>query len=252
MAGIDIGKGLKGLFSGASNVVDGAVKTAVNAAKDMKLPEVKLPDVPLPEINLGQLTDVFTNKSAKDAAEVHRSLLCALQVFYYMIAVDGQILDDELEMFDSIGRELDPRYEMDRESILAACRQQLEKAMDDEDHYDVIRDGVEEALAQYSGAKQQAIAPKLLLWDLLTLAYSDGDYPDAERRMIKYVARKLNIDKAVVLEMESSMLTIQDLDRELQWIKSTDRPYQTIEIMVNEIENRKKNVFDSVMDLVQL
>ena len=54
------------------------------------------------------------------------------------------------------------------------------------------------------------------------------------------------------LELESSLLTLLDLERELNWIKSTDRPYLTIEATVNELENRKRVVFDSVTDLINL
>ena len=92
--------------------------------------------------------------------------------------------------------------------------------------------------------------PKLLVWDLLAIAYSDGAYDDAERRLLKYVVRKLDIDRAVFLELEGSLLTLQDLERELSWIKSTDRPYLTIEATVNELEKRKRVVFDSIMDLI--
>ena len=70
--------------------------------------------------------------------------------------------------------------------------------------------------------------------------------------MLKFVVRKLNIDKAVFLEMESSMLTLLDLEKELAWIKTTNRPYLTIEAMVNEIADRKNVIMESIMDLVSL
>ena len=92
----------------------------------------------------------------------------------------------------------------------------------------------------------------MLVWNLLTVAYSDESYDETERKLIKYVVRKLNIDKAVFLEMESSMLTMLDIEKELAWIKTTDRPYLTIEARVNELEKRKNVVFDSVKDLITL
>ena len=64
--------------------------------------------------------------------------------------------------------------------------------------------------------------------------------------------RKLNIDKSVFLEMESSILALMDLEKELSWIKTTDRPYLTIDAMVNELANRKNVIFESVKDLIAL
>ena len=60
------------------------------------------------------------------------------------------------------------------------------------------------------------------------------------------------MDKAIFLEMESSMLTLMDIERELAWIKTTSRPYLTIEAMVNELADRKNVVFESVLDLIAL
>lgn len=86
----------------------------------------------------------------------------------------------------------------------------------------------------------------------MSIAYSDGKHDDAERRFLKYIVRKLNIDKAVFLEMESSILTLMDIERELTWIKTTNRPYLTIESMVNELSDRKNVISESILDLIAL
>lgn len=56
----------------------------------------------------------------------------------------------------------------------------------------------------------------------------------------------------MILELENSIVTLLDLEKELQWIKTTDRPYLTIEAMVNEITDRKKVNSESVKDLIAL
>lgn len=83
-------------------------------------------------------------------------------------------------------------------------------------------------------------------------AYSDEKYDEAERKLLKYFVRKTNIDKSVFLEMESSILTLLDIEKELTWIKTTDRPYLTIETMVNELVDRKNVIFESVKELIML
>ncbi len=52
--------------------------------------------------------------------------------------------------------------------------------------------------------------------------------------------------------MESSMLTLMDIERELAWIKTTNRPYLTIEAMVNELADRKNVISESILDLIAL
>ena len=96
------------------------------------------------------------------------------------------------------------------------------------------------------------ITPKLLVWDLLTVAYSDEEYNETERKLIKYIVRKTNIDKAIFLEMESSILTLIDIEKELDWIKTTNKQYLVIEAMVNELKDRRNVIFESVKDLIML
>lgn len=52
--------------------------------------------------------------------------------------------------------------------------------------------------------------------------------------------------------MESSMLTILDIEKEIAWIKTTDQPYLTIEARINELTKRKSVIFESVKDLITL
>lgn len=176
----------------------------------------------------------------------------ALKVIYYFMAADGEIYHGEEEKFDEIGKELLPDYISEKESIVKECRSAMENVIDPEDHYDVVQDCVENALLSPSASDGISISPKLLVWDLLTVAYGDEGYGDAERRLLRYIVRKLNIDKAIFLEMESSVLTLMDIEKELSWIKTTNRPYLTIEEIVNELTGRKDAVFSSVKDLISL
>ena len=176
----------------------------------------------------------------------------SIKIIYYLMAADGEIFHSEEEKFDSIGKELDPTFKDNREQIIKECQQQLDKVIDPEDYYDTLQDGVEEALTHSRQTADTFITPKLLVWDLLTIAFSDESYDENERKLIKYIVRKTGIDKAVFLEMESSIMTLVDIENELNWIKTTDKPYLVIEAMVNELADRKAVIFDSVKDLISL
>ena len=235
-----------------------------NAAKDVKLPDIKTPDVKAAQKKVqkqvSEVKEVFKKKEKeKPAAEVSEMLEIrsisthnAIKIIYYLMAADGQIYHSEEEKFDAIGAELDPDFAKHKEQIVKECREQLDKVIDPEDFYDALQDGVEDALISSRTTADSFITPKLLVWDLLTVAYSDENYDETERKLLKYIVRKTNIDKAVFLELENSILTLMDLEKELQWIKTTDRPYLTIEMMVNEIADRKNVIFESVKDLIAL
>ena len=244
---------------GIASFFQNAVDTVRSKAQEIKLPEVKLPDIKIPEIKLPEIKLPKIQFGGKDSKPDENptgirtlSAKSVIKIFYYFMAVDGEILDQELAEFDAIGKELDPKYPEIKEQIISECQHQIQKQIDPEDYFAVLQDGIEEAVSEGENIPEAVITSKVLVWDLLTIAYSDGKYHEKERQMLKYIVRKLDLDKTVFLEMESSFQALMDLENELQWIKTTDRPYLTIETIVNEIADRKTVIFDSVKDLISL
>lgn len=248
----EFGKGIKNSLHDAVDTVKAKAK-----AKEVELPDIKEAG----EKTAERIKSLFnkpngdkpSNKVAVPTQTITRiSTRSAIKIIYFLIAADGEIYHGEEEKFDLIGKELDPDFSNFREQIIQECQAALDKVIDPEDYYDALQDGAEEALLSSPKTEGASISPKHLVWNLLSVAYSDEKYNDAERRFLKFIVRKLNMDKAVFLEMESSMLTLMDIERELAWIKTTNRPYLTIEAMVNELADIKNVIMDSVLDLISL
>lgn len=261
--------------------LQGAVDSAKDAVKDIDISEAKekiqkatdstveaVKKVKLPEVDTEGIKSIFKKKDAEQGSDSETTeeelkeaevlsikaipTRNAIKIFYYLMAADGEIFHSEEEKFDSIGQELDPNFAEHKEQIVNECQAQLDKVIDPENYYDTLKDGIEDALIHMKVTDDSFITPKLLVWDMLTVAYSDEKYNEVERKLLKYVVRKVNIDKAVFLEMESSILTLMDIEKELEWIKTTNKPYLTIEAMVNELNDRKSVIFESVKDLIAL
>ncbi len=176
----------------------------------------------------------------------------AVKVFYYLMASDKKVTPDEEEKFNLIGQAMDLSFAEHKEALVRECEEQMEKTIDAEDYHDVIRDGVEKALSGEQQSRNGFVTSNLLLWDLLTIAYGDGEYGEEERKLLKYVVRKLNIARDIFLEMESSILAVSDIEKEINWIKGTDRPYLAIEKQVKELEKRRNDILFAVKALIML
>lgn len=111
-------------------------------------------------------------ESEKGAAPEVKSIATrnALQIIYYLMAADGTVYHSEEEKFDAIGAALDPNFADSKPAIIKDCQAQLEKVIDSEDYYDVLQDGIEDAIQSSNETADTYITPKLLVWDLLTIA----------------------------------------------------------------------------------
>ncbi len=200
----------------------------------------------------GDVAKKVTEKSAVEESETEISPQNAVKVFYYLMAIDRKITPEEEEKFDLIGREMDPDFDAHRDELVKECKEQMEKIIDAEDYFDAVREGIDAALSEKQVSDNGFVTPKLLLWDLLTIAYGDDECGEEERKLLKYVVRKLDIAKDVFLEMESSILTVNDIEGEISWIKGTDRAYLTIEKQVQELEKRREDILFAVKALIML
>ena len=286
----EIQEKLKGTLQGAAGSIKDAAQNV--KIPDFKKPDVKVPDIKIPDqvkgifkkkdnsgnsadstaevkeesndnMPSGTDEDAVNTSDTPDSQKAIRekeednsikaiSTENAIKIFYYLMAVDGEVFHSEEEKFDEIGLQMDPNFAEHKEQIVSACKAQLDKVIDSEDYYDVVQDGVEEAILIPNQSADSFITPKLLVWDLLTIAYSDEKYDEKERRLLKYIVRKFNIDSTIFLEMESSLQTLMDIEKETNWIKTTNRPYLTIEAQVNELADRRNVIFESVKDLIML
>ena len=179
----------------------------------------------------------------------------ALRLFYYEMSADGKVVDDELEKFKEIGAGLSgsvPESELaaiidDCQGKLDACQSAVSPLIPVITCIDKLLYGPS-ALAE----NEEVVPPRLVVWNMLAIAYSDGECDAAERDLVNHVAQVVEVEESLVLEMESFAITLIDLDHEETWIKTTDQPYLTIEAALQDMEARKSAVLDGVMDLIAL
>lgn len=238
-----ITKAVQSAAETATKAAGDAAQTAAKAVQDSKLPD--------------QVTNLFQQSDESEAPRPcppgTLSPHDSASVYYYLMSADGELADSEMERFHSICDDagIDDEH---RESLTAICNDHMMA------HASVISPlvttmaCVDDVLASPSDLNRDEtpISSRLLIWNMIAIAHSDESFDDIERELINHVADKLDVGRALVLEMEQSITALTDLEREEQWVKTTNRPYMVIEGIVAEIEHRKEVVFEGVQTLITL
>ena len=189
-------------------------------------------------------------KGTNAAGERIVSVKDSLKLIYCLMAADGSISPEEEEKFQKIGNSLDPDFEQWKDELTADLSMKEAVLPDEDEYFDFIHDYAAEILykAEDTG---EGIGTKTLIWDLLVMAFSEGDYSANERRLVRFAAKALSIDPAIPLEMEQTLRTITALDKEEEWLKSMNRPYSVIEEQVNELKERRETIMTGVHALME-
>ena len=67
-----------------------------------------------------------------------------LKVLYYLMMIDGDVSEEEMTSFSSIGNSLDPEsFFTYREELIATCKTQGAALFEEEDYVDVVQEGVD-------------------------------------------------------------------------------------------------------------
>ena len=197
-----------------------------------------------------------TNLKAKEILSSERKVTdsvspyAALKVIYYLIAVDGNVDVSELEKFDAIGQEVYPEGFTDvRNEIVESCDKELTHFYDAEDYYSVVHDCISKTLFE-SKDTGEAVPIKSLLWNLVATAFSDEEYSDNEKKLIRYIARLYEIEPVIISEMEATVMTLIDMQQEEQFLKNSDRQYKEIEEQLKELNIRRSRIMQGIRALI--
>lgn len=175
----------------------------------------------------------------------------ALEIIVCLMAVDRSISPEEESMVNEIGEKLDPNFSNYKDDLMEdGLKLAASSAVDEEELYDIIHDKAGEILLKAANNNTKGISGRTLVWDLLTVAYSEGDYSEPERRLIRYIARGVSVDNVILLEMEQTLRTLLAIDKEQHWLRSTDRQYSVVDERVQELNERRNTILKGMETLL--
>lgn len=198
----------------------------------------------------------------KKGGEAVFSVRDALRIMYCMILIDGIVSEEEEEKFCEIGLACDHDFDACKKQLIDECNGVVQSesaqgidfvsiaSVDSEEYYDQIHDYVGNLIKEENFYQTEGVRAKWLIWNLLAIAYSEGDYSTNERRLMRYIAKKSGVDNTVLLEMEHTFSTLIAIEKEEEWLKSSDRPYKVIEERVVELSNRKNAIMQGINAMI--
>lgn len=233
-------------------------KNLAESAKDIDLSETmkglsKMGEDAFNGIVSGGAEIIDKAKEALAKPEEPNELLtpeAALKIIYYQMAADGRLDDKELDKFEEIGRDVDPEFEEHKDALIDECIANISKETDPQYYIDNIVECIGSEVKDAQNSSKGIIQPKLLLWNLIAISVSDESYSEEEKRILRSVLRWLNIDKAVLFEMESTIQTLLAIEKEEEWLRSTNRTFAEVEKNMNELAQRKNAIMQGVHALL--
>ncbi len=166
-----------------------------------------------------------------------------LKICFLFMCADGEISPAETSYIDDIISKED-LSESDIEEFQDFCKEMKPKVPFSKPKKAI--DKIDKVLEEYTPDRMDETMKAQTIWTLINLGYADGEYCKAEKKVVKHLVKRWEIDPVLVAEFNDTAETILALTKQKEWIQTTSRPYEEIDGMIQEINRNIASMFENV------
>lgn len=141
-----------------------------------------------------------------------------IALYYLFMMVDGKLSYSEEKRFDFLCREMGVDINQ-KKSIVDECIKLLNK-FNNSSFTVVITEKLYENISDYFGNRPDTCTLASILWNLITLGYSDKNFSKEEEFIIKFLIKVWSLDEDLYIEMIDTMNAIAALEDQKDWLVS--------------------------------
>lgn len=188
----------------------------------------------------------------------------AVKIAYYLMAVDGKISECEENYLSEIAEGFGINEPALFEDVIIRTNALLNYTSDSNLVYKLIKNEVDKIIEKTYNQNSQKksleienefieewlskeyITPNIIIWNLMTMAIKDLDYSENEKMLINFVAKKFNIDRSILVEMDNAIRALYSIQNELEWINKNIENQSESSKLIDELINRRKIIENSI------
>ena len=181
----------------------------------------------------------------KEDEEFQITVVDSLQIIYAIMKDDGELSQQEQNMFENIGKQIDETFIDDKTMIETVVGSHFKNDIDN-DSYVVA--SINSAIINSKNKKERGIKPKHLLLNLLSMAFCDG-ISEKEAKAIRYFASELNIDDCID-EFSQSILALSEIENQQKFMTDSNRQYYLIKENLEQLQLRRDVISTNLQSLI--
>ena len=181
----------------------------------------------------------------KEYEEFQITVVDSLQIIYAIMKADGELSQQEQNMFENIGKQIDETFIDDKTMIETVVGSHFKNDIDN-DSYVVA--SINSAIINSKNKKERGIKPKHLLLNLLSMAFCDG-ISEKEAKAIRYFASELNIDDCID-EFSQSILALSEIENQQKFMTDSNRQYYLIKENLEQLQLRRDVISTNLQSLI--
>lgn len=195
---------------------------------------------------IGKAIGDAIQKTPEEIEEETESVRDFVALLWCMAYADGAVTHAEASTLDEISKTLDENYEIYADELKRECELVIQEGGKEFGYQNVVKIEAQKLIESINPTSTDA---KLICWNLLALANSDG-LDESELDLIRFVGEKSNIDSAAFEELRNYSDAIVEVERSIEEMKQSGRSYGEIEPLVAEFAHREQKILEAAQSLI--
>ena len=226
--------GVKAIQETISNI---DVNEAVKGAKDAASSGINA---------VGKAVESITQKAPDNEEIDEASSRKTVELLWCMAFADEVVTDAERETLNELSGNIDSNYETYQAEIEDQFTLKLAENAREFGHLAAVKIEARDIIKSLELTPTEA---KLLCWNLLALASSDG-LEDNELDLIRFIGEQSGLEASVVDELRNYSDAIVETANAREQLKQSSRSYSEIEPLVNELASREQTLIEAAQSLI--
>lgn len=168
-----------------------------------------------------------------------------LKIYYLFMLADGRCSAEENDKFDSICRAMKVD-DKNKQEVIDYCNKVMMVFSDD--NSTIITVEISKLLS--SGNPFSKSEEAEILWNLINLAYSDGEYSEPEKIVVAFLVNCWAIDATTFSDFIDTAETMLALEKEKQWLKKAGRDFDKTVAKIHGIDDTISRLAQNVNLLI--
>lgn len=175
----------------------------------------------------------------------------AVTLFYLFEMADGKITSDEKNKLNSICKKMEISAD-ERKAIKAEITNIIDFESDS-DNSDRVIQAIQTFLDEkslvflFGSLDKNKEKQVITLWNLINLGYSDKDFSEPEKKVVRYLIERWDVSNVIIQELKDSADTLGLLYEQKEWITTTERSEKEIDQYKRRIDKDIKDIADNLV-----
>ena len=195
---------------------------------------------------VGKAVESIAHKAPDKEEENDPSLRKMVELLWCMAFADEVVTDAERETLNELSGGIDAHYEDYRTEIEDEFSLKLTENSKEFGHLAAVKIEAKDIIESLELTPTEA---KLLCWNLLALASSDG-IDDNELDLIRFIGERSDLEASIVEELRNYSDAIVETANAREQLKQSTKSYSEIEPLISELASREQTLIEAAQSLI--